>query len=66
MDASHQTPEDLIAQMNLEELQEVLAEMGLEASRSTAAGVQDLVRHLGSLEAALIAVTDDQIMRRAA
>lgn len=65
MDASHQTPEDLIEQMNIDELQELLADMGLEATRSTAIGVKELVQQLGSLEAAIIAVTDEQVMRRA-
>ena len=61
------TTEDWIMQMDVGELQELLADMGLEeASRSTAAGVQELVKQLGSLEAAIIAVTDDQVMRRAA
>lgn len=47
------TPEELIAAMTTEELQELLGEMGLEASESQAYGIKSLVNQLGTLEAAL-------------
>lgn len=47
------TPEELIAAMTTEELQELLEEMGIEATQSQASGIKSLVRELGTLEAAL-------------
>jgi hypothetical protein len=47
------TPEELIAAMTTEELQELLGEMGLEATEAQAQGIKTLVEQLGTLEAAL-------------
>ncbi|MGV3483100.1 MAG: hypothetical protein ACO1RT_01640 [Planctomycetaceae bacterium] len=47
------TPEELIAAMTTEELQELLSEMGIEATESEANGIKSLVKQMGTLEAAL-------------
>lgn len=47
------TPEELIAAMTTEELQELLGEMGLESTEAQAQGIKTLVEQLGTLEAAL-------------
>ncbi|HBJ33823.1 MAG TPA: hypothetical protein DDZ51_03465 [Planctomycetaceae bacterium] len=68
MDDITQTPEELIANMSTDELQELLGELGVDASDDQAAGIKDLVAQLGSLEAAMNAleVLDDLDFRRAA
>jgi len=68
MDDFAQTPEELIANMNTDELQELLSELGFDATDEQAAGIKDLVAQLGSLEAAINAleVLDDMDIRRAA
>lgn len=61
-----QTPEDLILQMSREELQELLVDMGFDAGPGLVDGIRRLVEELGSLEAAVIALTDEQLHRRVA
>ncbi len=51
-----ETPEELIAAMTTEELQELLEEMGVDATTEQAAGLQALIAESGSLEAALDAL----------
>ncbi len=61
------TPEELISQMSSDELQELLGEIGFEASCEMAGCIQKLVLDLGSLEAAITALAaEDTPMRRAA
>lgn len=68
MDDKAQTPEELIACMSLDELQELLGELGFDASDEQTAGIQQLVGQLGSLEEAIsaIEVLDGLDVRRAA
>ncbi len=68
MDDVTQTPEELIANMSTDELQELLGELGFDATDEQAAGIKDLVAQLGSLEAAMgaLEVLDDLDVRRAA
>lgn len=68
MDETTQTPEELIANMSTDELQELLGELGFDASDEQAEGIKDLVAQLGSLEAAINAleILDDLDIRRAA
>ena len=47
------SPEELIAAMSTEELQELLIEMDIEATESQAIGIKNMVKQLGTLEAAL-------------
>ena len=51
--AAEQSPEQLIAAMTTEELQELLSELGLEATESQATSVKNLVRQFGSLDVAM-------------
>ena len=61
------TPEELIVQMGADELQELLTDMGFEATESMASSIQNLVKQLGSLEAAIALLSDDDSsMSRAA
>jgi hypothetical protein len=60
------TPEELITQMSSDELQELLGEIGFEASESMAQCIQDLVKQMGSLEAAINALSQDKPKQRAA
>ena len=60
------TPEELIIQMSPDELQELLGEMGLEATTETADSIQQLVKQLGSFEAAIGALDDSAPLTRAA
>ncbi len=60
------TPEELITQMSSDELQELLSEIGFEASESMARCIQSLVKQLGSLEAAINALSQDNLKQRAA
>ena len=53
MDETKQTPEELIAQMSIDELQELLEELGFDTTGEQAAGIKDLIARLGSLEAAI-------------
>lgn len=55
------TPEELIAAMTTEELQELLGEMGLEATEAQAQGIKALVEQLGTLEAALEMIASFEI-----
>ncbi len=48
-----ESPENLIAAMSTIELQELLNELGIDASESQAIAIQGLVRQLGSLDAVL-------------
>jgi hypothetical protein len=48
-----ESPEALIAAMTSDELQELLSEIGIEATESQALGIKSLVAQLGSLEAVL-------------
>jgi len=68
MDDIAQTPEELIANMSNDELQELLGELGFDATDEQAAGIKDLVAQLGSLEAAIgaLEMLDDLEVRRAA
>src|SRR5690606_21718549 len=67
-DETMQTPEEMIAEMSTDELQELLGELGIDANEQQAAGIKQLVDQLGSLEAAIEALfqLDDQTGRRAA
>lgn len=56
MDDIAQTPEQLIACMSTDELQELLAELGVDANDQQTAGIKDLVAQLGSLEDAISAL----------
>lgn len=55
------TPEELIAAMTTEELQELLGEMGLESTEAQAQGIKTLVEQLGTLEAALEMIASFEI-----
>jgi hypothetical protein len=68
MDETMQTPEEMIAEMSTDELQELLGELGFDATDQQAAGIKQLVDQLGSLEAAIEALfqLDDEPGRRAA
>ena len=66
MDDSMQTPEEMIAQMSTDELQELLAELGFDTTAQQAQGIQQLVAQLGSLEAAIETLADLDQIRRAA
>jgi|GEM_PF-1020889 len=67
-DETMQTPEEMIAEMSTDELQELLGELGFDATDQQAAGIKQLVNQLGSLEAALETLfqLDDETGRRAA
>lgn len=56
MDEFTQSPEDLIAGMNPDEICELLEEIGIEATSDEAEMIQDLIEELGSLEEALQAL----------
>jgi len=58
--------EDLIRQMAPDELQELLVDLGFDRSPELALGIQRLVAELGSLDAAIVALHDTQVSRRAA
>ena len=60
------TPEELITQMSSDELQELLGEIGFEASESMARCIQNLVKQLGSLEGAIDVLSQDNSQQRAA
>ena len=62
----HLRAEDLILQMSPDELQELLGEMGFSTTAETIRGIRQLIAELGSLDAAIVALTDEQVMRRAA
>lgn len=66
MDDTMQTPEEMIAQMSTDELQELLAELGFDTTPRQAQGIQQLVAQLGSLEAAIETLADLDQIRRAA
>lgn len=48
-----ESPEALIAAMTSDELQELLSEIGIEATESQVLGIKSLIQQLGSLEAVL-------------
>ncbi len=52
--------------MSSDELQELLGEIGFEASESMARCIQNLVKQLGSLEAAIDVLSQDNSQQRAA
>lgn len=58
--------EDLIQQMAPDELQELLEDLGFNRSPEMALGIQRLVAELGTLDAAIVALHDSQVSRRAA
>jgi len=63
------TPEELIIAMTTEELCELLGEMGFEATDDQAGCIKALVEQMGSLEAALEALSETESVedvRRAA
>lgn len=60
------TPEELILNMSIDELQELLDDMGLSASVEMADCIQTLVRETGSLEASILALAEATPVRRAA
>jgi len=68
MDDFSQNPEEMIAGMSTDELQELLAELGIDATDEEAAGIKSLVAEMGSLEAAIstLEVLDEVDARRAA
>ncbi len=51
--SAEQSPEQLIVAMTNEELQELLSELGLEATESQAISVKNLVKQFGSLDVAM-------------
>jgi len=67
-DETMQTPEEMIAEMSTDELQELLGELGVDATEQQAAGVKQLVAQLGSLESAIETLfqLDEASGRRAA
>jgi len=52
--------------MTVAEIQELLSDMGFEPTAELAAGIKQLVRDTGSLDAAIVALHDDRVTRRAA
>lgn len=48
-----ETPEELIAAMTTEELQELLSEIGIDASASQINSIKGLVAQMGTLDLAL-------------
>ncbi|MEM9586279.1 MAG: hypothetical protein AAGA03_03280 [Planctomycetota bacterium] len=60
------TPEELVLRMDADELLELLEELGFSPTTESAHAIQTLVAEMGSLEAAIVALTDDQVSRRAA
>jgi len=60
------SPEEVILQMTSEELCELLEDMGLEASPQIAHGIRRLIVELGSVDAAIVALSDQQQTRDAA
>lgn len=60
------TPEELIVQMSVDELQELLGEMGFDATAEVAEWIQQLVKQLGSLEAAIDVLDEAGTQSRAA
>lgn len=69
MDETMQTPEEMIAQMSTDELQELLEELGFETTEQQADGIKRLIAQLGSLESAietLLELDQDDDVRRAA
>lgn len=66
MDDESLTPEELLLSMTNDELVELLEEMGLTSTFEVADGIRQLVAELGSVEAAVIALTDEQHFREAA
>ncbi len=66
MSGEAMNPEELILNMTNDELVELLEDMGLESDLAVADGIRRLVAELGSVEAAVIALTDDQHFGRAA
>jgi len=66
MSGEAMTPEELILNMTNDELVELLEDMGLQSDPAVADGIRRLVAELGSVEAAVIALTDDQHFGRAA
>jgi len=62
-----ETPEELIAAMTVEELQELLGDMGINASESQVDSIKALVKQMGTLDAALETIASFQSdVRRAA
>lgn len=65
--SAEQSPEQLISAMTTEELQELLLELGLEATESQAISVKNLVKQFGSLDVAMEFIGSfDREARRAA
>ncbi|MEO9594170.1 hypothetical protein [Rhodopirellula bahusiensis] len=64
--ANELTAEELILQMEVEEVQELLGDMGFDPRPEFARGIQQLVASLGSLDAAIVALQDNLVQRRAA
>lgn len=60
------SPEALICQMTSEELLELLEDMEIEATLDSASAIRDLVKDTGSLEAAIVALSQLENDRRAA
>jgi hypothetical protein len=62
-----ETPEELIAAMSSEELQELLGEMGFVATSSQVNSIKGLVQQMGTLDAALETIAGfESEVRRAA
>jgi len=61
------TPEELIAAMTAEELQELLSDMGITATETQINSIKNLVKQMGTLDAALETIAGFQSeVRRAA
>ena len=58
MDFDDLSPEELIAQLSGDELQELLAEMGVDTSIEQARAIQSLVAEVGCLEQVMQMLTD--------
>ncbi|TWU66383.1 MULTISPECIES: hypothetical protein [Crateriforma] len=66
MSESASTPEELVLAMSVDELQELLADMGFEPTERLATSIRELVQHTGSLDASIVALHDAEVTRRAA
>ncbi|MGI9471909.1 MAG: hypothetical protein ACR2NZ_10275 [Rubripirellula sp.] len=66
MSAAFPSPEQVIASLSIQELQELLGDLKLDAQPATALRLQRLVRELESFEAAMDVIAGPADMRRAA
>ena len=60
------TPEEVICQMSIAELQELLSDLSMDASTTSARTLQRLVRELQDFEAAIETIAGPATMKKAA